>query len=78
MPVVKVKQNGVWEEVDGVSNHTHPEYASVVVLGDLQESVDRMSGILTTSGIVLTEGIDYGDDIPGSGTLGQLYFKRVT
>ena len=27
MPVLKVKNNGVWEEVAGASDHTHSEYA---------------------------------------------------
>ena len=31
-----------------------------------------------TNGIVLVEGIDYGSGDPGSGVLGQLYFKKVT
>ncbi len=30
------------------------------------------------NGIILTEGIDYGSGDPGSGVLGQLYFKKVT
>lgn len=31
-----------------------------------------------TNGIILTEGVDYGYGDPGSGVLGQLYFKKVT
>ena len=30
------------------------------------------------NGIVLTEGVDYGSGDPGSGIVGQLYFKKVT
>ena len=104
MPVVRVKNNGVWTEVDGVSNHTHPEYASVDTLSELQAGVETlneqksdmdhqhtasevgalpitggvMEDALTLRGIVLTEGIDYGSGDPGSGVLGQLYFKKVT
>ena len=42
MPVVRVKNNGVWTEVDGVSNHTHPEYASVDTLSELQAGVETL------------------------------------
>jgi hypothetical protein len=85
MPVLKIKQNGTWEEVSGISEHTHDEYASVEAFNNLQdkteqmqEVVDRMNGILTENGIVLTEGIDYGSGDPVGGVLGQLYFKKVT
>ena len=37
-----------------------------------------MENTVTLNGIILTEGIDYGVGDPGSGVLGQLYFKRVT
>ena len=42
MSVVKVKNNGVWQEVDGVSNHTHPEYASAATLSELQTGVESL------------------------------------
>lgn len=42
MSVVKVKNNGVWQEVDGVSNHTHPEYASEATLSELQTGVEDL------------------------------------
>lgn len=42
MPVVRVKSNGAWVEVDGVSNHAHPEYASVDTLSELQVGVEEL------------------------------------
>ena len=163
MPVVRVKSNGAWVEVDGVSNHAHPEYAPVDTLSELQVGVEElydgveelkvgseelqicieelyagieevqvsaeelqssveelhtgvedlqlsiadlhnvleqksdmdhqhtasevgalpieggtMEGTLTLSGIVLTEGIDFGSGDPRGGVFGQLYFKKVT
>lgn len=85
MPVLKIKQNGTWEEVYGISEHTHDEYVSVEAFNNLQdkteqmqEVVERMNSILTENGIVLTEGIDYGSGDPVGGVLGQLYFKKVT
>lgn len=29
MPVLRIKQNGVWEEISGFSDHTHSGYASI-------------------------------------------------
>lgn len=42
MPVVRVKSNGAWVEVDGVSNHAHPEYAPVDTLSELQVGVEEL------------------------------------
>lgn len=46
MPVVRVKSNGAWVEVDGVSNHAHPEYASAATLSELQAGVEEVSDLL--------------------------------
>lgn len=37
-----------------------------------------MTGALNTSGIILKQGVDYGDSLPSTVTSGKLFFKRVT
>ena len=36
-----------------------------------------MSGALTVNGVILTEGVDYGTELPAAGTKGRLFFKVV-
>ena len=37
-----------------------------------------MSGTLETKGLILSEGVDYGDTLPDAGTVGRLFFKKVS
>lgn len=47
-------------------------------LGALSTAGGAMEGDLTTHGIILTEGIDYGTELPEPGTKGRLFFKVVS
>lgn len=38
---------------------------------------DTMTGTLHLKGVVLTQGVDYGDTLPAAGTAGRIFFKRV-
>lgn len=40
----------------------------------LRTSGGVMTGTLTVNGIILTEGVDYGDTLPETGVTGQLFF----
>lgn len=60
------------QKADITHEHTAEEIAALPINGGM------MTGTLTTNGIVLTQGIDYGSGDPVGGTLGQLYFKKVT
>ena len=44
----------------------------------LLKSGGAMTGTLTTKGIKLTDGVDYGTTLPDAGTPGRLFFKVVT
>ena len=54
-------------------------------INGLQADVDKtlplsggtMTGELNTNGIVLTENVDYGDEVPTSGEKGRLFFVRL-
>lgn len=37
-----------------------------------------LTGAMTTKGIVLTEGVDYGTTLPTTAPAGKLFFKKVT
>ncbi len=52
-------------------------YPTASQVGAVPTSGGEMTGTLTTKGIILTSGIDYGDTLPESGTIGQLFFKVV-
>lgn len=43
MPVLRIKQNGVWEEISGFSDHTHSEYASISNVESMIDSVSNNS-----------------------------------
>lgn len=43
----------------------------------LAKSGGTMTGAITTKGIVLTSGVDYGDSLPSTVTAGKLFFVRV-
>jgi hypothetical protein len=57
---------------------SNPHGVTAEQAGALPITGGVMEDAVTFNGIVLTEGTDYGDGDPGSGVLGQLYFKRVT
>lgn len=40
----------------------------------LRTSGGTMTGSLTVNGLILTEGVDYGDTLPETGVTGQLFF----
>lgn len=60
------------------SNKQNPHEVTADQVEALPIAGGTMKGTLTTNGIILTEGIDYGTGDPSDGTLGQLYFKKVT
>lgn len=75
MPVLKVKENGIWQEIintdaDTVDGMHADEFVPI--------AGGQLTGTLTLNGIVLTEGVDYGTGDPSGGVVGQLYFKKVT
>ena len=43
----------------------------------LSKSGGTMTGAITTKGIVLTSGVDYGDALPSTVTAGKLFFVKV-
>jgi len=59
-------------------NMENPHGVTAEQVGALPITGGIMGDALTLHGIILTEGIDYGSGDPGSGVLGQLYFKKVT
>lgn len=61
-----------------LEDNSNPHSVTAEQTGALPITGGVMDGSVTFNGIVLTEGIDYGYGDPGSGVLGQLYFKRVT
>lgn len=68
--------NEVFE--DHITDENNPHVVTAEQTGALPITGGVMENAVTLNGIILTEGIDYGDGDPGSGVLGQLYFKRVT
>lgn len=61
-----------------IEDKNNPHGVTAEQAGALPITGGIMEGAITLNGIVLTEGIDYGPGDPGSGVLGQLYFKKVT
>lgn len=45
-------------------------------VGALPKTGGTMSGAVTTKGLILTGGVDYGDSLPGTVTAGKLFFLR--
>lgn len=43
----------------------------------LPKSGGTMTGAVTTKGIILTAGVDYGESLPSTVTPGKLFFKKV-
>jgi hypothetical protein len=44
----------------------------------LPKAGGAMTGYITTKGIKLTSGVDYGSSLPAGGTAGRLFFKKVS
>ena len=66
------------EVFDQHTNMENPHNVTAEQVGALPITGGVMENTITLNGIILTEGIDYGSGDPGDGTLGQLYFKKVT
>ena len=73
-------QNSTLDE--HVQNQKNPHVVTAEQAGAMPIAGGAMEGAITLNGIVLTEGVDYGDgepeDVVGNVEPGQLYFKRVT
>ena len=50
------------------SGHTHSY---------LPLSGGTLTDTLRVSGLILTNGVDYGDDLPEAGTVGRVFFKKL-
>ena len=68
--------NEVFDE--HITDEDNPHGVTAEQVGALPITGGVLENTVTLNGVVLTEGIDYGDSDPGYGVLGQLYFKRVT
>ena len=83
-PISDATQEALDDKVDfeTLNEHTenvnNPHAVTAVQVGALPITGGAMENALTLRGIILTEGIDYGSGNPGSGVLGQVYFKKVT
>lgn len=55
-----------------------PLFQIATIQGVLPTSGGTMTGAINTSGIILKQGVDYGDSLPSAVTPGKLFFKRVT
>lgn len=58
--------------------HTASEVGALSNKGGYLYGTLTVLNTLTTKGIVLTEGVDFGSKTPSGGVLGQVYFKKVT
>ena len=57
-----------------IGNKANPHDVTAAQVGAVPKTGGAMTGALTTKGIKLTPGVDYGDTLPESGTEGQLFF----
>ena len=55
----------------------NPHEVTCEQIGAVNKNGDTMIGILTVNGLILTEGVDYGSELPEAGTKGRLFFKKV-
>lgn len=62
---------------DHIEDKSNPHEITAEQVGAVPITGGIMQNKLTVKGIVLTEGIDYGDSNPTGGVVGQLYFKKV-
>lgn len=37
----------------------------------------ELTGAVRTKGLVLTDGVDYGEDLPDAGIVGRIFFKKI-
>lgn len=58
--------------VDGVTSKVQTQ-----LNGKLPKAGGTMTGALTTKGIILTSGTDYGTSLPSTATKGKLFFLKV-
>lgn len=59
-----------------LTNTANPHNVTASQTGSLPTNGGIMTGTITTNGIVLTEGKDYGDTLPETGVKGQLFFLK--
>lgn len=60
--------------ISHLSNTTNPHKVTASQTGAVPTTGGTMTGALTTKGIKLTSGTDYGKTLPASGTAGQIFF----
>lgn len=60
------------------ANKAYVDSVKETVDSALPKSGGTMTGAITTNGIILTDGVDYGDNLPSTVTPGKLFFKKVT
>lgn len=58
-------------------NKDNPHEVTCDQIGAANKNGDTMIGTLTVNGLILTEGVDYGSELPEAGTKGRLFFKKV-
>lgn len=87
--VVRIGADGVLylctddNTLDNVQPHAerhamHGEDAiTPAMIGALSTEGGEMGDFLTVRGLKLTEGIDYGDELPEAGNAGRIFFKKV-
>ena len=63
--------------IQNASLASRVEAAQATADAALPKSGGTMKGMLTTKGIRLTNGVDYGESLPAAGTPGRLFFKVV-
>lgn len=52
--------------------------AKTIANAALPKSGGTMTGYLTTKGLKLTSGTDYGTSLPAAGNAGRVFFKKVS
>lgn len=62
--------------ISHIGNKSNPHGVTASQAGALPLSGGTMTGKVTTKGIVLTSGTDYGTSLPSSGTKGQIFFLQ--
>ena len=58
MPVLRIKQNGVWEEISGFSDHTHSGYASIDHTHSEYASISNVESMIDS---VSNNSVKYSD-----------------
>ena len=65
------------ELIAHIGNINNPHNVTASQLGAIHKTGGAMVGDLTVNGLILTEGKDYGTELPENGTEGQLFFLKV-